>query len=101
MFNWIKDIKCSKETRAIEKKLDYIVNLIMLVLKRENKIMADIENISADLDQIKLGILDAQGAIAELKEQIAAIVPGAATQEQLDALDAKTEEIKLLLNPAV
>lgn len=90
-----------------DERLDLILGALKIInfnitklTERMTKLMADIQNLSDDLDQIKAGVLDAQTAIAELQAQIAAITPGAATQEQLDALDAKTEEIKALLTPA-
>ena len=78
-------------------RLDRIEKLIKL---KGDSIMADIANLNEDLDAIKAGVQVALVAIEELKAQIAAIPVGAATQEQLDALDAKTEEIKSLLSPA-
>ena len=61
--------------------------------------MADIANIGRDLDQIKEAItakLDKLSAeIQALKDQLANSIP--VTQADLDALDAKTEDIKAQL----
>jgi len=93
--------------KYVREKLEGMQNSIFILqrqvgnlIRKEDEIMADVQNLSDDLDQIKAGVLAAQAAIADLKAQVAAIQPGAATQEQLDALDAKTEEIKALLSPA-
>ena len=105
---WI-EIAPDSETKAQLSRIEQLLvtglsnvtaHLISINLK-ENKIMADIQNLSDDLDAIKAGVDSAIVLIAELKAQIAAIPAGAATQEQLDALDAKTEAIKAALNPDV
>jgi len=66
-------------------------------------LMVTIENVTEDLEVIKEGLntlsngLDVIVAlIADLKAQIGAGVP--VTQEQLDALDVATEEIKAALD---
>ena len=62
--------------------------------------MADIQNLTEDLIAIKTGVTAALAKIEELKAQIAAIPAGVASQEQLDALDVLTEDIKSALAPA-
>jgi predicted nucleic acid-binding Zn-ribbon protein len=100
---WIQiqldDTTRDKLQELINSQLNMLVYL-QAINRKGNAIMADIANISEDLDQIKAGVTNAIQAIADLQAQIAAIQPGAATQEQLDALDAKTEEIKAMLTPA-
>jgi hypothetical protein len=85
--------------KRLHRKLD-------LIVERTGKIMADLQNISADLDQIKEGVIAANVKLAEQTQIIADLTAQLAngvpvTQADLDALDAKTEEIKGLLNPAV
>lgn len=55
--------------------------------------MADVQNLSEDLDVITAGVLDLVAEVEELREAIKDVV----TPEQLDALDAKTEALKTLL----
>jgi predicted nucleic acid-binding Zn-ribbon protein len=100
---WIQiqpdDTTRDKLQELINSQLNMLVYL-QAINRKGNAIMADIANISEDLDQIKAGVTNAIQAITDLQAQIAAIQPGAATQEQLDALDVKTEEIKAMLTPA-
>lgn len=82
-------------------KLNLIVAYLKTILQKENSIMADIANLKEDLATIKSGVDSALLKIAELQALIANIPPAAATQADLDELDAKTEEIKAILSPPV
>ncbi len=105
MFFWSNDRQLLEDLKVKLSQIDASVGLLIShvinIQMKENKIMADIQNLSDDLDAIKAGVDAAIVLIAELKAQIAAIPAGAATQEQLDALDAKTEAIKAALAPPV
>jgi hypothetical protein len=105
VFFWSNDRQLLEDLKVKLSQIDASVGLLIShvinIQMKENKIMADIQNLSDDLDAIKAGVDAAIVLIAELKAQIAAIPAGAATQEQLDALDAKTEAIKAALAPPV
>jgi chromosome segregation ATPase len=101
---WLQ-IEPDEETKLRLLRMESILTAHTLQLTnisvKENKIMADIANLTEDLIAIKAGVSAALAKIEELKAQIAAITPGAATQEQIDALDVLTEDIKSSLSPDV
>ena len=94
--------------------LEEIGGLLVAMSKGQRHIMATLDQITADLAQaqtdaaaVLAAVTPLAGQIADLQAQIAALVAGEVTQDQIDALDATaktidaTEQAALAaLNPA-
>ena len=94
--------------------LEEIGGLLAAISKGQRHIMATLDQITADLAQaqtdaaaVLAAVTPLAGQIADLQAQIAALVAGEVTQDQIDALDATaktidaTEQATLAaLNPA-
>jgi len=91
--------------RVTQTKLDQILTQLRALKAQQGRLMANVQELSDELDAIKVAV-DAVKAlgqaqveeIAALKAQIEAGTP--VTQEQLDALDAKADGILAALSPA-
>ena len=94
--------------------LEEIGGLLVAMSKGQRHIMTTLDQITADLAQaqtdaaaVLAAVTPLAGQIADLQAQIAALVAGEVTQDQIDALDATaktidaTEQATLAaLNPA-
>jgi primosomal protein N'' len=87
-------------------RLDTINGKLDMLIFQGGRIMATVQELSNELDQIKTAVdsVKADSAaqkqlIADLKAQIAAGT-GPVTQAQLDELDAKADSILAALTPA-
>ena len=80
--------------------LEEIGGLLVAMSKGQRHIMATLDQITADLAQaqtdaaaVLAAVTPLAGQIADLQAQIAALVAGEVTQDQIDALDATAKTI--------
>lgn len=72
------------------------IALVLFILKGTYRNMATLQDLQDDLNDISKGIAELADEIKALKEAGVSVI----SQEQLDALDAKAENIKSALEAA-
>jgi outer membrane murein-binding lipoprotein Lpp len=102
---WEEHSRASHEDHTARQLLEHLLEGQHHSASRENKIMANLDNVTAileqeaaDIEQLATDVGTVVSSVAELQAEIAALQAGTISQETIDALAAKAQAVDDSIN---